>query len=179
MNNDEIRKLNFENWPLPDDYLMEIGRVSSLWASLESLLNLCIGKLVGFNDMYDPKAFILINHSSFPQRVDILSTLCEQSHHQNKQLSAYKEIVSRLKSAQKMRNKYAHNGMSPNPESGKIEMAVGSARGKLKVGVEAVDISDIRRASIEISEANDALLKLVVGVDYGPAWKRVNSKQKS
>lgn len=174
MHNDEIRKLDFDGWPLPDEYLIEIGRVSTLWAALESLLNLCIGKLAGFN-LGDPTPFILINHSSFPQRLDIFSTLCEQLHHEAKQLSDYKVVISQLKSAQSKRNIYAHNGMSYNEKTGKAEMAVGSARGKLKVEVNSIDIADIRRATMEIDEATYALYKLVLGVDYGPAWKRKNA----
>lgn len=177
MTNDEVRKLNFNGWPLSDEYLIEIGRVSSLWASLESLLNLCIGKLAGFNDLNDPKAFILISHSSFPQRVDMLSTFCEQYHHQYPHLSEFKQVVSQLKAAQAKRNTYAHNGMSLNPDTGMVEMAIGSARGTLKVRIEKVDIADIRRTSIEISEAQNALYKLVLGVDHDPGWRRVNVRR--
>lgn len=43
MNDREIDALNFDDWPLPDAYLLEIGRVTALWGSLESLLNLCLG----------------------------------------------------------------------------------------------------------------------------------------
>jgi hypothetical protein len=66
MKDDEILNLNFAEWPLPDSYLVELGRVAALWTTLEGLLNLCISKLAGF-DMNDPKAFILTTHSSFPQ----------------------------------------------------------------------------------------------------------------
>jgi len=172
MKNDNLRKLDFSNWPLSDEYLVEIGRVSALWASLESLLNLCIGKLAGFDNPSDPSAFILINHSSFPQRLDILSTFCEQFHHERKNLREYKSVVSKLRSAQKLRNRYAHNGMSLNPDTNKVEMPVGSARGSLKVAVEMVDVSDIRRAVISIDEAQCALYKLVLGVEVAPVWKR-------
>jgi hypothetical protein len=78
MKNEEIRKLNFSDWPLPDNYLIEVGRVSVVWSALESFLNLCIGKLAGFSELEDPKPFILINHASFPQRLDMLGALCEQ-----------------------------------------------------------------------------------------------------
>jgi len=175
MKNDEVRKLNFSNWPLSDEYLVEVGRVSALWASLESLLNLCIGKLAGFDNLNDPSAFILITHSSFPQRLDILSTFCEQYHHNCENLKEYKEVVSQLRSAQTLRNKYAHNGMSFNPNTNQVNMAVGSARGSLKVSVAPVDIADIRRAVIAIDEAQAALYKLVLGVDIGPVWKRKNA----
>ena len=172
MNNEEVRKLNFDSWPLPDEYLVEIGRVSSLWATLESFLNICIGKLAGFNEQGNPSAFILINHSSFPQRLDILSTFCEQYCHEHINLKEYKSVVSKIRTAQTLRNKYAHNGMSLNQETKKAEMPIGSARGKLKVSVESVDIADIRRAVIAIDEAQNALYKMVFKEDYGPVWKR-------
>jgi len=175
MKNDDLRKLNFRNWPLSDEYLVEIGRVSALWASLESLLDLCIGKLAGFDDLSNPSAFILINHSSFPQRLDILSTFCEQFHHERKNLKEYKIVVSKLRAAQKLRNKYAHNGMSLNPDTNQVEMPIGSARGSLKVTVETVDVADIRRAVISIDEAQCALYKLVLGIDLAPVWKRRNA----
>ncbi|MDP3000061.1 MAG: hypothetical protein Q8N47_21425 [Bryobacterales bacterium] len=75
MTNDEVRKLDFAGWPLLEEYLVEIGRVAVLWSGLEGFLGICIGKLAGFNELTDPKPFILVNHTSFPQRLDILSTL--------------------------------------------------------------------------------------------------------
>jgi len=172
MKNEEVLNLKFDGWPLPDSYLIELGRVAALWATLESFLNLCIGKLAGFNDMSDPKAFILINHSSFPQRLDILGALCEQLAGEFPNLKDYENIVGRLRRAQKLRNDLMHYGMAPNPESGHIEMAIGTARGKLKVAVAKVDLADIRRASMAIHEAQLALYKLVLGVEVPPVWKR-------
>ena len=59
MKHEEVLKLNLKSWPLPDDYLIELGRVAALWATLETFLNMCIGKLAGFNDINDAKPFIL------------------------------------------------------------------------------------------------------------------------
>jgi|SRR3989344_4019289 len=172
MKNDDVLKLNFNGWPLPDSYLLEIGRVAALWATLESFLNLCIGKLAGFNDLNDPKAFILVTHSSFPQRLDILSALCEQLVQEFPNLSGYEAAVQRLRQAQRLRNDFMHYGMSENPESGQVEMAKGTARGTLKVGVEKVAIADLRRASMAIHEAQLALYKLVLRQEIPPVWTR-------
>jgi hypothetical protein len=172
MKNEEIRKLNFSGWPLPDDYLIEVGRVSVMWSALEAFLNLCIGKLTGFNELEDPKPFILLNHASFPQRLDMLGALCEQLVPEYPQLAHYKEVISVLRSAQTLRNKFAHNSMRFNQSTGKAEMASGSARGRLKVSVEQIDLADIRRATIAIDEASAALYKLVLGRDIGPVWQR-------
>ncbi|MDE2030024.1 MAG: hypothetical protein KGI97_05600, partial [Alphaproteobacteria bacterium] len=78
MKDQDIAAIDFSGWPLPDEYLVEIGRVSAIWVGLESLLNSCLGKLAGFNDIADPKPFILLNHASLPQRLDMLGALCEQ-----------------------------------------------------------------------------------------------------
>src|SRR6266567_5568123 len=162
MKDDEIAKLNFDRWPLPDQYLLELGRVAALWASLESFLNICIGKLSGFNDLNDPTAFILVTHSSFPQRLDILSALCEHLANSFPMLKAYKAVVERLRHAQKLRNDFMHYGMQENPDSGNVEMAKGTARGTLKLRVEKVTVADLRRASVAIHEAELQLYRLVL-----------------
>jgi hypothetical protein len=172
MKNDQLLKLNFEGWPLPDAYLVELGRVAALWATAESFLNLCIAKLSGFNNLNDPKPFILVTHSSFPQRLDMLSALCEQLVNEFPNLKGYSAVVQQLRQAQKLRNDYMHYGMSLNEESGRVEMAKGTARGTVKVGVEPVSIADIRRATVAIHEANLALYKLVLGQSITPVWER-------
>lgn len=174
MRNEEISQLNFSGWPVPDEFLVEVGRVGALWACLESFLNLCLGKLAGFNNLNDPKPFILITHSSFPQRLDILGALCEQLQQEFPHLVDYKKVVSQLKAAQTTRNRYMHHGLSYNAKSRQLEMAVGSARGKLKTSVEPVALEDIKRASIEIDEANRALYKLVLQRDLPPSWQQRN-----
>jgi hypothetical protein len=172
MKNDEIEKINFSGWPIPDEYLIEIGRVSALWASLESLLIPCIGKLLGFNEINDPKAFILLAHASFPQRMDILSTMCEQLAQNFPQITKYKEIISVLRNAQKARNKFLHNGVVFNSETNALEMPVGSARGTLRVKVEKITLADIRRATMAIDEAMTDLYNLILQTENQPVWKR-------
>jgi hypothetical protein len=175
MKDEELKRLDFSGWPLPDQYLIEIKRVSALWASLESLLNICLGKLAGFNDVNDPKPFILVNHSSFPQRLDMLGALCEQLAPDFPDLANYNSVIGVLRSAQKLRNTYMHHGMAKNPATGNLEMATGSARGKLSVKVEVVTVQDIRRATVAISEATRALYKLVLKRDIPPPWEGAKS----
>jgi hypothetical protein len=162
MKNDELLKLDLDGWPLPDKFLIEIGRVSALWAGLETLLNVCVGKLAGFNES-DERWFILVNHSSFPQRLDMLGSLCQHLADSHPSLKGHREVVSALRSAQTSRNKFMHYSMAFNPETSRIEMAVGSARGSVKVAVEPVEVADIRRTVIQIHEAMRALYTLVLG----------------
>jgi hypothetical protein len=172
MNNDELEKINFSKWPIPDEYLIELGRISALWATLDSFMNVCIGKLAGFDKLNDPQPFILLTHATFPQRINMLGALCEQLALEFHHLNGYKEVVGALNNAQKKRNKFMHNGMVFNNETHAIEMPVGSARGTLKVGIETISIADIRRAVIAIDEANTALYKLVLKREIEPVWKR-------
>jgi len=172
MRNEEIEQLNFSGWPVPDEFLSEIGRVATLWACLESLLNMCLGKLAGFDSLNDPKPFILITHSSFPQRLDMLGSLCEHLEQKFPSLADYKKVITKLKSAQGIRNRYMHHAVSFNTQTRCLEMAIGSARGKLKVKVESISLVDIKRASIEIDKAHRALYKLVLNRDLPPSWQK-------
>lgn len=178
MKNKDIMKFNIDNWPLPNEYLLEIGRIAALWATLESHLNLIIGNLAGFDVLNDPTPFILLTHTSFPQRIDMLSTLCEQRVDKNPNLKEYKSVIGSIKSAQLKRNRFMHNGMAPNSETRTIEMAIGKARGTLKTTVEKVDIDDIRKASLEIHQAQLDLHKLISGVEISPVWERRDDRDK-
>jgi hypothetical protein len=179
MNNSEIEALPFGGWPLPDGYLTEIGRVAVLWSCLEGFLNLCLGKLAGFNEHGDPKPFILVNHSSFPQRLDMLGALCEHLVPGFPSLADYKTTISILRAAQRERNKFAHNGIGPGENAGEVVMTSGSARGSLKTNVQTITVADIRRAAIAISEAQRNLYKLVLGRDLPPAWQQDRQQQQS
>ncbi len=138
-------------WPLPDVYLTEIGRVAALWSSLEKLLNLCLGKLAGFNDISDPKPFVLVHHASIPQKLDMFGALCEHLAPEFPGLTEHASVIGALRSAQKLRNTYLHEGITKDPGTGKFQMATGSARGRLNFKIEEISIQDIRRAAVAIN----------------------------
>ncbi len=172
MKNEEISSLDFSGWPVPDDFLSEIGRVAVLWANLESLLNISLTKLAGFKDPLDSRAFILITHASFPQRLDSFGALCEQLHPNYPELADYKKVVSVIKAAQAIRNKFMHHSLYLDADTGLIHMPVGSAHGTLRTRTEIISIEDIKRASVQIDEAQRALYKLVFGRDLPPSWSQ-------
>src|SRR5207302_7933990 len=132
---------------------------------LEDFLMLCMGKLAGFNKPLDARAYILLAHSTFPQRLDNFAALCELLKTKFEHLESYENVLSLLKAAQKARNRFVHNGASFDPESGTFRMAIGSARGNIKTRVDEVSIEDVKRACIQIDEANRALYKLVLKRD--------------
>ena len=173
MKNEEIRNKQFGDWPLPQEWLTELGRMAALWTSLETFLGLAIGKLAGFDEMDDPRPFILIAHSGFQQRVDIVGALCEHLLPRYPQLKGYEEIIALLKTAQGQRNRFMHNGMHPSEKTpGKMTTGRGTARGTLKFKIEEVDLADLKRAVADISEAMQALMNLVFDTNYEPKWRR-------
>jgi len=172
MTDDEVLKLKFDGWPLPDEYLIELGRITANWAYLESWLNICLQKLAGVNDFDDPTAFILIAHTNFPQRLDMLGALCQHLLPMHPHLNGYEKVLSSLKSAQKLRNKYAHNSMGKDEATGSVGMGTGSARRSLKFSNEIVKLADLRRVSMAIHEALLSLYKLVLKRDIPPLWVR-------
>jgi hypothetical protein len=85
-----------------------------------------IAKLAGFNHLDDPKWFIIVNHASVPQRLDMLGCLCEQLVDEFPNLSQYKNVLARLREAQSARNRYTHNSMHRDESNnGRAKMSVG------------------------------------------------------
>jgi hypothetical protein len=160
-------------WPLPDEYLLELGRVSAIWGSLESFLELCIAKLSGL-DVNDMKWLVLIKHSSFPQKLDILKSLCDLLSSEHAHLRGYEEVTAKIKEAQALRNKLLHNMIVPSDEPSGTEFRIveASARGKLRTSTKAINADDIRDACAKIHLANLALYKLVLQVEVAPVWER-------
>jgi hypothetical protein len=172
MTEDEICRLKFDGWPLTDDYLVELGRITSLWGSLDSFLMMCLEKLAGFNEFNDAIPFILLAHTNFPQRLDMLGALCERLAPVHPTLSGYQQVISSIKTAQKLRNKFIHNGMTRDEASGDVRLAAGSARGTLKVSTETVKLADLRKGSMAIHQATLDLYALVLERRMPPIWER-------
>lgn len=160
------------NWPAPDAHLLELGRMTSLWGTLESAVNVAISKLAGYQTPLDYRALILVAHSNFQQRIHIISALCEQLAPEYQHLTPYKATIEKIEAAQKARNKYAHNAIVTDEETGKVMVSYASARGTLKTSVEVVHLNDIKEAAAKIHEASCALHSLVTGRQLKPMWER-------
>jgi len=172
MKDADVLKLDLSNWPLPDAYLIELGRLTALWSALESHMDLCLGKLAGFDEIMDPRAFILLKHSSFQQKLDGLGALCEQIAPEYRQLAESAKTVGQIRTAQRLRNRFIHNGMAINEDTGRVEIAIGTARGSMRTSVEPVTLAELKRASMEIHLAMLALHGLVTGHTSPPTWER-------
>ena len=159
------------NWPVPDEYLLELGRMVCVWGSLESMSAVAISKLAGYDSPTDPRALTMVAHSNFQQRVDVIGALCGQLVEQFPQLKDYESVIKKIKAAQGGRNKYAHNALSQD-EQGEVSIAFMSARGTLKTTVEPVRVAEIREVTAKIHEALCALEGLIVNRAVKPMWER-------
>lgn len=159
------------NWPVPDEYLLELGRMVSLWGSLESTTAVAISKLAGYDSPTDPRALTMVAQSSFQQRVDIVSSLCGQLVDQVPHLRDYESVIKKVRAAQEGRNKYAHNALSLD-EDGLVHIAYMSARGTFKTTVEIVRVAEIKEVTAKIHEATVALHGLITNTAVKPMWER-------
>lgn len=169
MTDDELNALDLTGWPVPDEFLLELGRLAWLWSSLETLLPHCIGKLSRF-ELEDPTPFILLAHTNFPQRLDMLTSLCAALLSRHPTLADYPNVVTKLRTAQSLRNKFLHNGMVYDEDTKTATLAIATARGKFKSQIDPVTAMDVRRACLEVHDANRALYKLVFLRDNPPIW---------
>ncbi len=168
-----MTKITFpENFPAPDEYLTELGRVTALWGILEQSVNLNINYLSGLEPRDHWRVAVLTAHSNFNQRVDIIDTLCSELQKQFPNLSSYSETTKIIRSAQKQRNQFLHNGIAINEETGKVQTSSLSARGSLKTQTRDVTIEELKELSGKIHLAMLSLHGLITGKYYPPVWER-------
>lgn len=151
------------DWPVPDEIMLELGRLSTLWGSLESGMLVAISKLAGYDDTLDRRAITLTAHASTQQRIDMISTLCEQLMGDFKHLETYPQVVEKLRAAQRARNLFAHNSVTLDAESNRLLVGTVSARGKLKTNVREVNKEEIVEASRAVQRASRSLMSLILG----------------
>jgi hypothetical protein len=74
-------------------------------------------------------------------------------------LAKLSEAVSKIRSAQKLRNEFMPRSLFYDKKEKTLKMAVGSARGKLRAGVRIVALTDVKRAAVEINEPHESILQ--------------------
>lgn len=169
MKKDELSKLDFGEWPLPTEYLTELGRITALWGFLEVVLNLSVAKFAGLN-FGDARAEILFSHLSLPQRLDILASLVKELDNPSAHIKEVSSAISKIKSAQKLRNKVSHSGSYYDDKTGKIKIPSASARGRLKLEVELYSLEDYKRVVVAIDDASRSLYFATTGQSIDPGW---------
>jgi len=144
---------------IPDQFLIAIGKVCIAWGHLEDVIDLCIPKLAGM-DIYDSRSRIMINHATWPQRIDILGALINALVIDYPRLKGWDSVSPLLKKAQEGRNRIIHGHFAY--ENDKLIMARSTSRGKLKVSLDEVTITEINEIISDIQIAAAEVLNLVI-----------------
>lgn len=161
---------------LPNEYLIEIGRVTVRWAFLESILDLCLIKLAGLNVQHST-SLVIFNHMTFPLKIDVLGALITERKPFYKFLEAYaSDVEPLLKKAQEKRNTFIHSkwGLTSN---GEVHISRIQARGALKTSVRPIALEEIEAASSLIYDAAEALHDLVTNTKYQPSIPRTKDSK--
>ncbi|SOS42782.1 hypothetical protein CFBP3840_P100115 (plasmid) [Pseudomonas syringae] len=122
-----------KDWPLPDYYLLELGRIAATWSVLEGSLNIYIKKLLGINDPDDARPQIITTHMNFKQKQDAFGTLCDILKDSHPGLKDYQAVIAAMNKAAKARNIYVHGSLHYDTETANLLLSSVSARGSFKV----------------------------------------------
>lgn len=163
-----------DDWPLPAQYLTELGRITTLFGALESAVNLSISKLAGYQGVLDWRSAVVTAHANFKQRIDILETLCHELHNEGNytHLKGYKKVLENIKQVQLKRNRYIHNALSFDSESGHVTSSSLSARGKLLPRVDRVSLEEMKELSAQVHLAMLSLHALITQKQYPAVWEK-------
>jgi len=151
---------------IPDEHLIALGKLVTNYARLEQQLNMLIGKIAGFDNLSDPIYFIMINHVSISQKIDILSAICEERLQDYPHLEGYKNVMTETRNVTTLRNKYVHNSMLFDPKKNCCLLGNASARGKLKVKMEYVELKDLDNVELNIRRVMMMLHNLILNVNF-------------
>ena len=144
---------------LPEAYLVAIGRVCVQWSQLETIADLAIRKLAGF-ELLDTRATIITAHMSWPMKQNILYALVEQYRDRHSHLAKFDELKPIYKKAQDGRNRVVHASWSF--ENGKVSTLRATAREKLKSHIDPISVVDINAISDQIGFAAAQTLKAIL-----------------
>ncbi|WP_445356232.1 hypothetical protein ACJJI5_10565 [Microbulbifer sp. EKSA008] len=148
------------NLPVPDEYLIELGKITVMYGALEFSIDRAISKLAGYESMLDWRVSVMTAHLTFQQRVNALGTLFEQVSESYPNLSGYAKVIERIKGVQKQRNKFVHS-MYTNGDKSEVGIWSLSARGSLTIKSQDVYIQEVRNVSVEIDKVRVQLEKLI------------------
>ena len=107
-----------------------------------------------------------------PQKLDVLSALCEQLSESHESLRDHGIVVAKVRTARKARNTFLHNVLSQPDGVDSMQLVQASARGKVKASAKPITTSDIRRVLVDVHLAQLALYKLVLGKERLPIWEQ-------
>ncbi len=155
---------------IPDDYLMEIGRVSSHWSHFEMVLQMCMVLVLG-KKQNDFRAHAVFIHMSYPQQADVLGAMISGLNPPDGYPSSRyrQEILPLLNDAASRRNAVLHSRWGVI--DGVVTRLDVKARGSIKLTQFATSIKDVEDASESILKASRARMGAKAGPRRGQKRK--------
>lgn len=147
------------NVVIPDEYLIEIGKVTVQWSVLETVFDLCSIKLAGM-DVMEPRGTAIFAHMTFPLKLDVFVAMVDSLQSGYPRLQNYKAVVAAVREAQTIRNKIVHSKWLFR--DGIVYLSRITARGAVKTSTDPITVDELRKAAIQIESAARDLLKLVI-----------------
>ena len=139
---------------LPNEVLIELGRIVDAWIELDICLDRALDKLAGMDGYMDSRFAFRQAQNPFPQRLQTFGTYCSQLALEFPHLRNCRRVHERLKAAHQLRNRYLERSSVPHVDQGEAEACT-------QTPLERVDAEDLRRVSQEINRAHEALYALV------------------
>jgi len=146
---------------LPDEYLLELGKIVYTWSILENVLDMSLCRLSRI-DYYDARSAILFTHMPFPMKTNILSSLCENLLPTNPFLAGYKRVLTSLNAAATARNTAMHASWGVDENTGEVKRAHVAARGKLVTKIYPVSLKDLAATRVAMEKAGHELLEMLL-----------------
>jgi hypothetical protein len=139
---------------LPDEVLLELGRIVASWIELDACLDKVLEKLAEMDRYMDGQRAPVHVQDPFSQRLQAFGTYCSQLTLEFPHLRNCRHVHERLKTVHQLRNHYLEGGNAPGMGHGEGEPCSGRA-------AEGFEAEDLRRVSQEINRAHEALYALV------------------
>ena len=161
----EHKTYSFGDWPLPEPYLQELGRLGLLWARLETFVCNSVANLAGVQNLEEPRWYVIFTSRSFDENLQLLARLCEQQLEALPNLAPYPDVVAGLKQAQTAKVFYLNGSMRPSAYGDAVEISrvVNELTGELVH--EIVQVSDISKAVLMVDQAQHDLYKLICAME--------------
>ena len=156
-----------------DDYCLEVGRLTALWAALERSVDELIWELMDVSAFY---GMCVTSQMIGPgPRVRALLSLV-QARRADKELSAeFQQFGTLIQKLGGKRNRYAHDTVTLGTTTGVIRTNEITADRVLRYRRNQADINKIRRLWIDIRQAQEDLAHLrALLVEQLPAWTRTH-----
>lgn len=141
--------------PVPDEYLLELGRLVQMGNTAEMVMVGTISLLLGHATPANRLARIMVAHSTAQQRLHAIEALFEQVALVNDDLDGYEKAVGDLRRALAAKTKYVINPFFVF--DGKVMIRGTTARGEMKEIREEVRLCQIRAITERIGNATKAL----------------------